>query len=226
MGMVFGHRARNQIAARSLAVDFHIKTSGGLMLAFGKQPFPHQQTGVLGQLGLCRPVRPVHAADLDAFHLHLSSGGNFNIGLGVNHPSAGALACANVLFNIDGPGVFSDEKPVDAVVPRLLFPFGMDAAAGNNGNVGAFADVKIVVDQVVYPALGDAGRDIGRLSFGPRRHDDIDARLVRFRLNANILRGPATGAQTVLSDVIRGVFRFAHPAGHNVQQLSCHIVHA
>ncbi|MPN27681.1 hypothetical protein SDC9_175115 [bioreactor metagenome] len=63
---------------------------------------------------------------------------------------------------------------------RLLFAIRMDAAARDDGDIGTFADVKVVVHQIVHRAVGHAGGDVNHLAAGARLHGDIDARQILF----------------------------------------------
>ena len=68
---------------------------------------------------------------------------------------------------------------MDAVVLGILLAVRMDAAARDDDDIRIFADVEIVVNQVIHIAVGDAGRDIDGFALGVRLDDDVDARAVR-----------------------------------------------
>ena len=117
------------------------------------------------------------------------------------------------------------EKAVDAIVARLFFAVCMDAAACHHHHIGPFADVEIVVYQVVHAAVCDAGRDIYLFPFCAGRHADIDARLVCFGFNFDVFRRLAPGASAVLANVV-GAGKFALKTCHQAQQFIRYLIHA
>src|SRR5699024_6059132 len=95
-----------------------------------------------------------------AVEVHVKVGDGALVALGqmdeggvVHDLFAAAVALAVVLLHIAQPGVLGQPEGVDAVVLGVAAAAVVDAAPGNDGHVGSFADVEVVVHQVLEAGL-------------------------------------------------------------------------
>ena len=116
------------------------------------------------------------------------------------------------------------EEAVDAAVPGGLPGLRVDPAAGHNGHIGVPAHIEVVIDQVVYVSMGDAGGDGNRLPHRFGQNANLQARPVGFALYVNPVAGPDPGAAAVLPDVVSAGKRAA-PIGNQLQQLFGNLIH-
>ena len=81
------------------------------------------------------------------------------------------------------------KETVDSVMPRRFPAACVDAASGYDGDISPCAYIKIIVDKVVNPSVGYAGRDINRLflCFGAYMYYETGSTF--FCLNAYIRSG-------------------------------------
>ena len=118
-----------------------------------------------------------------------------------------------MLFHIADAGVLAYEEAVDAVVLAVLVAAVVDAAAGDDGHVGALADIKVVVHDLGQTAFGHDHGDVHALALRARFDADLQAAHVGLGDDLDIHGGLAAGGSAVGADVI-GAF------GHLVQV--CH----
>ena len=78
----------------------------------------------------------------------------------------------------------------------------MDAAAGHDGHVAVLTHVKVVVDQILQPGLGDDDGDVNGLVFRTGLDEDINAGLVLFFDNVDVGAGLAAVSLAVETDVV------------------------
>lgn len=112
------------------------------------------------------------------------------------------MAGAQVLLQIDDVGVLLQKKAVGAVVPGNGAVFGVDAAACHNGDIGAFANKEIVINQIVHPAVGHQSRDGDGFPLGPRANADHQAGAVGLIGKLDVFGGTAACRGPILPDVI------------------------
>ena len=145
-------------------------------------------------------------------------------GGGVHDLLAAAVAFAVMLFDIADPGVFLHIEGVDAVVLRVATAAVVDAAARDDGHVGAFADVEIVVHKVCQAGLADDDRDVHALIFGAGLDVDVDAGLIVLADDVDVGGGVAGLQLAVGADVV-GADRQRVEFGDLVQQFLFDGVH-
>ena len=109
-------------------------------------------------------------------------------------------------------------------MPGLLLVVGMDAAARDDDDVGAVLDQKIVVNQVMHAAAGDAGGDIHRLLLRAGADANDDSGVVGLGFDFDVLGGLPAGAAAVLAD-IEGALENAVPFGNDLEKLIGNLVH-
>ena len=225
MGLAPGHGAGNQVHAGVLAGQGDLKVRPGDLLLFGEQPLPNQQFGVFAHLAPGDSLGAVHAADLRG--VHFQHGILVQIGLRhrVDGAQAEALAQAHVLFQILHPGTLAQEKPVNAVVPGGFAVRGVHAAAGHDDHVRPRADEEIVVHQIVHVAVGHAGGNADAFAHRTGIHPDVQAGLVLFGSNMNVIGGHAPRAEAVLPNVVRAA-EFSGEVGNLAQNLPRNLVHS
>ena len=93
----------------------------------------------------------------------------------------------------------------------------VDAAAGHDPDVRAFAHEEVVVDHVVAAALRHHHGDIDVLSLGAGGDADVDAVFVGFRFNGDVLAVLAEGLLAVGTDVHGALFGDGGHVGHFLQ---------
>ena len=108
-----------------------------------------------------------------------------------------------MLLNVAHLRGLADEETVDAVVLRRFAAGIVDAAAGDDLDVGALADEEIVVDHVVHAAFRDDDGNVHLLRLGKRHHADVDAGLVGLWFDLHRFGRAARDALAVLADVVR-----------------------
>ena len=150
---ILGHAAGNNVGRAAFAVQVHIEIGDGALVAGGHDLFLHHQAGACGQVAAGLADGIIHTGDLGGFHLHMGALGQVHNGGGVHDLFAAAVALAIVLFHIAQLGVLGQPEGVDAVVLGVAAAAVVDAAPGNDGHVGALADVEIVVHQVLQAGL-------------------------------------------------------------------------
>ena len=94
-----------------------------------------------------------------------------------------------MLLYVFEPGPRAEVEPVDAVVLAGIAAVVVDAAAGNDGDVGVLPDFKVVVDHVVDTAFGDHHRDVSNLPFGAGFDFDVNAGNADFRGDGDVVGG-------------------------------------
>ena len=200
--VVAGHAAAYHIGAAALAVQADLKIGDRLLIAGGHDLLVNGQRGAGCQIAAGLSQRVVYPGDLGGLHFHHGAFLQMDDGGGVHHPLAAARAFAVVLFHIAQAGALPDVKGVNAVVGGFAVSGAVDAAAGNNGHIGVFPDVEIIVDQVLQPGLAYHHRDMHAFVFGARGDDDIDAGFVGLGDNIDVGGGIAPGGSAVGADIV------------------------
>ena len=90
---------------------------------------------------------------------------------------------------------------MNPVMPSLLFPLCMNAAASYNGNIRIFSNKKVVVNQIIYAAVCNTGRNIHRFVLCIGVNIDFQARRILFGLYSDMFCGMPGRALPILSDV-------------------------
>ena len=145
-------------------------------------------------------------------------------GGGVHDLFAAAVALAVVLLHIAQPGVLCQVEGVDAVVLGVAAAAVVDAAPGNDGHVGSFADVEVVVHQVLEAGLAQNHRDVYALVLGERADKNVDARFVGLGHDVDVGGGVAGFQLAVGTDVVSAHGQ-AVQLGHFAQQVFLNGVH-
>ena len=199
---VLGNAAGHHVGRAVVAVQLNVKVGHGVLAAGGHNFFVDDKAGILCQIAAGIADGIVNAGDLHGFHLHLGALRQMHNGGGVHHLLAAPVALAVMLFDIAQLGVFGKVEGVDAVVLGIAAAAVVDAAAGNDGDVGAFPDVKVVVDQILQPGLAEDDGDVYALVLGERADKDINAGLVLLGYNVNVGGGVAPCQLAVGADVV------------------------
>ena len=97
---------------------------------------------------------------------------------------------------------FFEEEAVDAVVLGVLRAAVVDAAARDDDHVGAFADIKVVVNRFLDAAGAQHHRDMHAFVFRAGLYEDVDARAVFFRLDVDVGGGVPPGQLAVGAKVV------------------------
>ena len=114
-------------------------------------------------------------------------------------------------------------ESVNAVMLCLVAADIVNAAAGNDQNIGVLADIEIVVNKIRHARFGQKYRDIDALVFGAGLDIDVDAGVVRFGHDFNVLGTAATGCLTVGTDII-GSLGNGLQVGDFPQKIFLHLV--
>ena len=223
-GIAPRHGAGDEVRAGIRAVHAHLELGVRLLLALGEYALVDVQLRARGQRGAGLAHRSVHAADLRGVHGHHRVFFKKHLRHRVDAAHALALAGAHVLFKVGDARALFEEEAVDAVVACLFPAVGVYAAAGDDGHIRALADEKVVVDQIVHAAVGDAGGDGHRLALRARADADVQPRLVGLALDADIFGGLPPGALAVFADVERAG-ELAVPVRDGLEQALEYIAH-
>ena len=161
-------------------------------------------------LGVCAlghdlgvPLRIVHASDLTRQHCDLRALGKVDDRLRVQNALARAFTLAVVLFNICDLRVFLHVERVDAVVLGVAVAAVVNAAAGDDRHLGAFADKEVVIDHVMEAGLCQDNRDVHILVLGKGLDLDIDAVFIGLRDDLDVIRIVPVGLLAVGADIDR-----------------------
>ena len=109
-------------------------------------------------------------------------------------------------------------------MPGLFLAVGMNTAAGNDGDMGTFAHVEIVVDQIVDITVSYTGRNVNRFVLGLRRNMDHKTGSPFFGFNLNVFGGLPSGAGPILADIVCAV-EYPFPVGNKPQQRLGNFIH-
>ena len=82
---------------------------------------------------------------------------------------------AVVLLGIEHARILADVEGMNAVVRGILVSVIVNAAAGDDLDVAVFADIKVVVDQILDAALCENDRNVNLLADRAVLHADVDA---------------------------------------------------
>ena len=216
MGDVLGHRAGNQVYRCVLPIDRDGKIGFGRLVALGKKALMDDQLRPVRQLSRGFAVSAVYAANLHSVHFQNGILCQIDVADRVNAANTRTGAGADMLFLIEHMGALFYKKPVDTVVAGFFLTVGMDAAAGDNGDMGALSHIKIVVYQIVDVAVGHAGRDVDGFILGLRRYMDHKARRSFFRFDPDMLGGLPSGSGAIHTDIVSAA-ECAFPVGNKSQ---------
>ena len=202
-GAILGNAAADDVGAAILAVEVHFKIGLGDLVAGGEDFFVDDEGGAVGEItgGFANGV--VDAFDLGGFHLKLGAFGEVEDGGWVHDLLAAAVAFAEMLFDVFDLGIFADVEGVDAVVLAVAATAAVvDAAAGDDGDVAVFADVEIVVDEILEAALLHDDWDVHGFVDGAILNVDLDALAFLLGNDLDIGGGAAAGCLAVGADVV------------------------
>ena len=210
-------RAGDDSRARAFAVQNHVHLAHGVLVGMRQKLLRDHDLGVcaLGDnLGVA--LRVVHARDLAGQHRNLRALGKIDNRLRVQNALARAFALAVVLFDIRDLRIFLHIERVDTVVLGVAVAAVVDAAAGNDGHLGAFADEEVVIDHVVEAGLCQHNRNMHILVLRVGLDFDVDAVLVGLRDDFDVIRIVAVRLLPVGADVDRTGCVFACHIGDNL----------
>ena len=222
--VVLGDAARHHIGRAAVPVEVDVKIRHGALVARRHDLFADDEARPGGQVAAGLADGVVDAGDLGGLHLHLRALGQVDDGGGVHDLLAAAVALAKMLLDIADLGVFGQVKGVDAVVLGVAAAAVVDAAPGNDGHVGPFADMEVVVHQVFQAGLAQDHRDVHALVLGEGADVDVDARLVGLGDDINVGGGVAARQLAVGADVV-SAHRQAVQLGHLFEQIQFNGVH-
>ena len=199
-GVVFRNASGDHAAAGVLAVELNDHIGLGALTAVGEKALGNDDVRILAADDARIAPRGVDAADLTHVHLYRRALFKIDDRRGVHNVFAVAVALAVVLLNVLDAGVFADVERMHAVVLGGVRAAVVDAAAGDDRDVRALADVKIVVHRFAQARLRDDDRDMAAvLAAGDKT--DIDAGLIGFRGDGDVFGVDAPGAAGVLADI-------------------------
>ena len=128
-----------------------------------------------------------------------------------------------MLLDILHAGVFADVKRVDAVVLAVAVAAVVDAAARDDRHVRALADEKVIIDHVLKAGLRQNHGNVHGFVLCARRNADVDAVLIGFRLDGDVLAVAAKGLLPVRADVHCALARALH-IGNDLQNVLLYLV--
>ena len=216
-GAVFRNASGDHAAAGVLAVELNGHVGFGALAAVGKKALGDDDVRVPAADDARVAPRGVYAADLAHVHLHRRALLEIDDRRGIHNVFAVAVALAVMLLDVFDAGVFPDIERMHAVVLGGVRAAVVDAAAGNDRDVRALADVKIVVHRFAEPRFGDDDRDVAAvLAAGDKA--DIDAGLIGFRGDGDVFGIDAPGAAGVLADIESALGPAVLHAGDDLQK--------
>ena len=112
----------------------------------GHETFGDGEFGIFSHVGRSDAYGGIDPLDLNTFHVHGAAFFQLKDGFGIHDAGAVAVAASIVAFHILHFGIFSKEKTVNSVVLTVRGSAVVDAASGYYGDIGIFADEKIVVN--------------------------------------------------------------------------------
>ena len=102
-----------------------------------------------------------------------------------------------MLFLVKHPGSLGKDEAVYPVVTDIVPVRGVNAAARHDSNVCALAHIEVVIDQIVYAALGNTGGDINGLALGAGLYADNQPGAVLLVFQLDVLGGLSACALAV-----------------------------
>ena len=201
-GSVPCHRARDDVGVGAFAVEGDLVTGDGGLRAVGHQPLADDEPRARRQFRGGHAVGGVHALDLHHFHFHRAVFGQRGLGDGIQNALAAAVAGAVMFFDVFDLRALFEEKAVDAVVLGVLRAAVVDAAARDDDDVSAFADVEVVVNGFLDAALAQHHRNMHAFVFRAGLYENIDARAVFFRLYVDVGGGAAPRQLAVRAEIV------------------------
>ena len=106
-----------------------------------------------------------------------------------------------MLFNILDLRVFADIEGMNAVMLAVAATAIMDAAARHDGYLRTLSDKEVVINHIMKAALGQNDRNMDGFVLCTRRNADIDAVLIRFGFDYDMLGITAKCLFTVGTDI-------------------------
>ena len=201
VGMILGDRTGDQIHSAVFAVQRDLEVGLRILAALGHDRFLDDQLRIILKVTPGLSVRVVHAADLGGLHGELRAFAKVHFRHRIDDALARPLTGANVLFLIEDFRILIQHEVVDTVVAGVILAVRVHAAARDDHNVRPFADMEIIVDQVVDMASGDAGRDVDLFSLRKGIDVDIQSLAAFFGLDAHMLGGFSPRALAVRTDI-------------------------
>ena len=202
-GAILGNTAADNVGAAILAVEVHFKIRLGDLVAGGEDFFVDDEGGAVGEVAGGFTNGVVDAFDLGGFHLKLGTFGEMEDGGWVHDLLAAAVAFAEMLFDVFDLGIFADVEGVDAVVLAVAATAAVvDAAAGDDGDVAVFADVEIVVDEILEAALLHDDWDVHGFVDGAVLDMDLDALALLLWNDLDVGSRTAAGSLAIGADII------------------------
>ena len=159
------------------------------------------QSGPCGQPGCCLSQRAVHTSDLFGVNFQKGVFQQDSIRNRVYVFFAVFRSCAYMPLFVENVCALFQKETVDSVMPRRFPAACVDAASGYDGDISPCAYIKIIVDKIINPSVGYAGRDINRLflCFGAYMYYETGSTF--FCLNAYIRSGTAARTFPVFTDI-------------------------
>ena len=91
---------------------------------------------------------------------------------------------------------------MDAVVGGFLGPGAVDAAARDDDHIGVFANIEVIIDQVLETGLADHHGDVDAFIPGAGGDDNINAGFIGFGDDIDVGGGIAPGGGAVGADIV------------------------
>ena len=145
-------------------------------------------------------------------------------GFRVHDLLAFAVSVAVVLFYVADTGIFADVEGMDAIVLRTVVAAAVDAAAGDDDDVGSFSDIKIIVYDVLEASLAQDDGNMHGFVLRFRLNIHVDARTIFLRFDFDMSRRSTADALTVRADIICS-FRNAMQISNDFQQMFLILIH-
>ena len=108
-----------------------------------------------------------------------------------------------MLFGVTDACVFADVKTVDAVVLRVMRAAVVDAAAGDDLDIGIVPDEEIVIDLFLETAFCHHDGDMHGLVFGVGLDKNIQSADALLRDDIDVRAGLSADRLTVGADIVR-----------------------
>ena len=192
----------NEIRARILALQNDAEVGFGFFIAVGHDPFAYDDLCRRTEYGARRSGSIVHAAELNRIHRQNRSFGKLRVRDRIDPFDPFSASGSDVFFQIQNPCVLCKDKPVNAVMAGLSVVFGMHAASCNDGDVGVFSNIKIVVYEIINRAVRHAGRNVHFFVFCTGRNADDKPRSVLLGFYFDVFGRFASCALSIFTDIV------------------------
>ena len=199
--IILGNRTGNHVCRAAFAIQIYAVITYGLLIPVGHETLVNDQSCALSEFCLCITDGVIDSLDLGHLHLHVAVFFHVDFRARIEDALAGTVSGTIVFFDVFYLRALTDIEAVDTVVLTVLRTAVIDTAAGNDHDIGALADIKVVIDDFLDAACCHDDRDVYTFVLRARLDLYIDTRTVFLRDDVDIRRRITGDCLTVGTDI-------------------------